>query len=162
MDELSRKELAELCRLSTRQIANLEREGMPHIARKNRKFYPPAAVVWYWERKVEEAREKSRRDAEAGPDRSARARKLEADARLAEITVAKLEGDLIPIDMHETRLGAILDGLRARIVSAPGVWAPRIVGVKSVRAAVRRLKPLSHELLDSLASLAAEIDDNAA
>jgi phage terminase Nu1 subunit (DNA packaging protein) len=53
---LSQKELATLIGLTSRQVRNLTDAGMPSETEGNRRFYGPAAVVWYVEFKVAEER----------------------------------------------------------------------------------------------------------
>ena len=154
---LTQKELAEVLPVKARQIRNLVKEGLPQEELGARTLYPLAECVrWYID-----YRERVR-DGDRSELGEIKARKLTAQARLAEMEVAKADGELIPLVMHEERLGAILDRLRSKILAVPGSWSPRIVGVKGVREGVKRLKPLVSALLEALADTADELEDDAA
>ena len=65
----------------------------------------------------------------------ARARKMAAEAELAELTLARERGRLIPIETHGERLARILERVRARLVALPGSLAPRLVGIETAAEA---------------------------
>jgi phage terminase Nu1 subunit (DNA packaging protein) len=154
MKEVSQEGLAEIIGLSTRQIRNLEKDGIPHRAEGMRKFYPiPAAVQWYMKRKQDEAM------ASLGEIdyHEARARREQARARMAEIEVAKAEGRLVERDVvHAVYGGKVLDVLRAGILNVPGRWASQVVGLESPREAEAILKRVSAELLEEFAGPVAD------
>jgi hypothetical protein len=83
-----------------------------------------------------------------------RTRKLQAEARLAELTLAEREGQLAPVaDMDaavEQLAGAVRDevrGLRAR-------FAARMVGLETVAEAARELDAMAVQILASLVTKA--------
>lgn len=84
--------LAALLGVSQRQVANLAREGMPH----NGELYPVAECIQWYIR---------RRSAEGKPadERTARARKINAEAEVAELDLFERRGELIPREVHRTR-----------------------------------------------------------
>jgi hypothetical protein len=84
------------------------------------------------------------------PKERAQLRKLEAEARRVELQVRVEEGSLVPVAVHLSRLRTILERLRARLSAAPGGWAPRLVGLKSVPAALTVVRELVNELLTAL------------
>jgi phage terminase Nu1 subunit (DNA packaging protein) len=149
-DEISQTELARTLGLSTQQIRNLEREGMPHRAEGRRKLYPrPGAVQWYVRRKQEEATAA----VEPTDYSAARARRELARARLAEIEVAKEEGKLIPQEVVEEIYGTrLLDVVRSGILNMPGRWGAQVVGLSSPREGEALLKRVAAELLEELSS----------
>ncbi|MCK9494144.1 MAG: helix-hairpin-helix domain-containing protein [Dehalococcoidia bacterium] len=158
--EVSQVELARTIGLTTRQIRNLELEGMPHRADGARKYYPvPGALDWYIRRKEEAARA----EFDFGDFERARARHEAARARLAEIQVAKEEGQLIPVEVVESVYGErMLDVLRSGILNMPGRWGAQIVGLDSPRQGEAALKRIGAELLEAFSGAAAaeiEADD---
>ncbi|MEA3245553.1 MAG: hypothetical protein U9Q74_05300 [Gemmatimonadota bacterium] len=84
--------LAALLGVSQRQVANLAREGMPHHG----ELYPVAACVQWYIR---------RRSAEGKPadERTARARKINAEAEVAELNLLERRAELIPRAVHLAR-----------------------------------------------------------
>lgn len=159
MTEVTQKELARILGLSTRQIRNLELEGLPHRADGNRKLYPiPAAVDWYIRRREEQARA----EFQTTDYDQARARYEMARARLAEIEVAKEEGKLIPVEVVEEIYGTkMLDPLRSAILNMPGRWGAQVVGFESPREGEAALKRIATELLELFSGqAAAEIESD--
>lgn len=153
---LTQQELAEVLPITSRQIRNLVKEGMPQETLGARTLYPLAACVrWYI----------AHREAIASGQRTnrseAQARKTEAQARLAELEVEEAEGRLIPLALHQDRLAAILDRLRAKILAIPGTWPPRLIRARTVAEMMRSLKPLVHELIEALAATADDVEDAA-
>lgn len=65
----------------------------------------------------------------------ARARKMAAEASLAELELARERGQLIPIELHGSRLARILERIRSRLVALPGSLAPRLVGLDAASEA---------------------------
>lgn len=148
--EVSQTELAEFLGLTTRQIRNLDAEGLPHRAEGNRKFYPiPEAVEWYYQGKgqptaIEEAER----------------RKAVADARMSELKVAQLEGKLVPVELHERRVVALLDRIRAPLLNIPGNHAPAVEAARTPAEAQSVLERIRDETMYSLVALAEEIEDD--
>lgn len=158
--EVSQSEFARTVGLTTRQIRNLELEGLPHRAEGARKYYSiPEAVEWYIRRKEDAARA----EFDFGDYERARARHEAARARLAEIQVAKEEGQLIPVEVVETIYGErMLDVLRSGILNMPGRWGAQVVGLESPREGEALLKRIAAELLEEFSGAAAadlEADD---
>lgn len=157
-DELvvGQTELAAQFRVSRRTIIDWETKGLRRARVGTQARYNLAeAIAW----RVEQARG-------TGPDAKEAAvlRRLEADARRVELEVQQVEGQLIPLALHTSRLAGILDRLRARLSAAPGAWAPQLVGLKSVPDALKRARELVNELLAALNAAAEEIipdDDDA-
>lgn len=152
--EVSQAELSRILPLTTRQIHNLEREGMPHRAEGRRKFYPlPGAVDWY----VRYRERLARSEMESTDYEEARARREAARARLAEMEVAREEGRLIPHDVVEEIFGQqMLGSLRAAIRNMPGRWGAQITGLKSPREGEAALRQIADEMLEHLSGPVAD------
>ncbi len=150
---VTQTELAALLGLSTRQIRNLEAEGIPFRSDGRRKEYPvPDAIRWYVGRKQEEAE----RAVERTDYEEALARKTLAEARRAELQLAELEGSLIPRALAEQMLGRVLERIRSRLTAIPGVYSTQLAGL-SPRALVQPLRRMVQEVLGDLSGSADEI-----
>lgn len=128
-------------------------EGFP----RDRTAKPPNQVVWpeanhwyieYRERLVRERQKPTSID-------ESRAAKLEAEARIAQMEAARVEGALIRLEDHEAALAGLLEVLRSGLTAAPGTWAPRLVGCRTIAEASTRLEELTVELV---VGLEAEVD----
>ncbi|NUO63467.1 MAG: hypothetical protein HOQ34_07850 [Gemmatimonadaceae bacterium] len=159
MESLNQQDFAAAIGLSTRQIRNLEEAGCPVRVKGDRKTYPwPKALHWYIAYKVERA------EAAAKPldFEAARARKMEADANLAEIEVAKAQAALVPTETVDSIVGELGDRLRAVIVNIPGNYGLKLeeLGVDP-KAAEAVLTTISEEITRALRAVADELDDEA-
>lgn len=81
------------------------------------------------------------------------ARQLEAEARLAELRVARAEGLVVELEEHVAWLAALLEDLRRVLVVVPGSWASYLVGLRTQRQAISRAGNLVDELLDAVPGL---------
>lgn len=145
----TRHELAALIGVDVRTIKNLVDDGMPKLARG--KYDLGVCVKWYIERSVELARAgKGLNDLDL-----ARQRKTVAEARMAELELEQLEGNLIPLDLHEQRV----EGLSARLASQCKGLDRFIAGVQRATSAVDA-KAVVDDISDTLlAALRAVADD---
>src|SRR5688500_10594066 len=102
-DVVSRDFLAKLFSCDVRTIKNCVDEGMPKEARG--KFRLSTCVPWFVERERERARgARGLNDLDL-----ARQRKTVAEARLAELELAKAEAAVIPTELHGQRLADRLE-----------------------------------------------------
>lgn len=147
----TRHELAALIGVDVRTIKNLVDDGMPKEARG--KYDLGVCVKWYIERCVELARAgKGLNDLDL-----ARQRKTIAEARMAELELEQLEGNLIPLEMHEHRVEGIAGRLAAQCKGldrfiADVQRATTIVDAKEV------VDKVSDALLASLRAVADDLD----
>lgn len=130
---LTQREVAALCNLSTRQVRNLEEQGLPFRSEQGRKVYGPDAVVWYWEQKLAEV--EGERD--ETPIEAARRREVEARAALKEMEVGERSRELMPrdeaLDRLEEALLLVDTTLRGQPRKLAADWARRL-GVKEAQA----------------------------
>ena len=136
MKTASQTELSAIIGLSTRQIRNLEREGLPCSMERKRKAYPlPEAVVWWKDREVARALEPySHTDLE-----EERRRWMSAKAGKAEIELSNLRGELIPLDEVSGLLRESLEVTAATLKSAPALTAPFLAKAASITTRSARL-----------------------
>ena len=152
--DLSQRELAEAFGLTTRQVRNWEKDGLPHQAEGNRKLYPlREAIAWFRDREVAAALK--------GVDTSAmdeaKLRKLLADAESKELDLAVKRGDLVPLDEVGGLVRESLDAVDSVLRHAPSRFAPALAKtatvqlkearrilrdvIESVRGAIRETEP---------------------
>lgn len=155
---LTQKELADRLGLTARQVHNLTEQGMPRVTKAGKAAYPwPEAMRWYIAQKVEaEVRKQQPSDLEA-----VKLAKLQAETKLAQIEAARAEGEVVPLEVHEAQLGAILDRLRAKMLAIPGKWAPALVGCRTIADALARLEPAVAEAMQTLADTGDELEADA-
>lgn len=150
---LTQQAIAELLDLDTRQIRNLQKQGLPMRRVKGAPRYPwPAGLQWYLAHKVELATKR------AGPKalEEATLRKLEAQARLHEIDVEKAEGTLVTLDYAQAQLEAVLQRVRAKLLNFASRNAPQFVGIRGTAEAQAKL----HEAIVDVMSALAEIGED--
>ena len=131
---VNQTELASILGVSTRQIRNLERAGLPCSIAGKRKAYPiPAAVQWWRDREVARALEPySTTDLE-----KERARWLAARTGKAELELANLRGELVPMDEVAGMLREAMETLDSVLRGSPSRFAPALAlaaGLSTKRA----------------------------
>src|SRR5688572_20544469 len=134
-DEVPKKTFAEWVNLTTRQITNLQEEGLPVIVKGTRVFVQwPAGLHWYHQRLKEERN--------AGTEEKAKltTRRLELEVAMAELELAKEQGNVVALDYMEEQLAAPLERLRAKLLNAPGKYAPSLVGLRTIAESQVRLE----------------------
>ncbi len=109
-------------------------------------------VPWY----IREVRKQISHE-ESDLDR-ARLEKERLEVRRRQLEVAKAEGELIDIGDHRTVVGKIADAFRAALLSVPGSWGPRMVGITSPAEGTEAMRTCSEELLRDMASVADSIE----
>jgi hypothetical protein len=119
-DFLNQIQVADLLGVSDRQVRNLEAKGLPWDETSGEKLYPKRACqAWYVRFKQEEALSRVERNTDADLSDAER-RKAMAEARLAEIKVAREEGSVIPLDVHVSVVGELCDRLMAACTGVRG------------------------------------------
>jgi phage terminase Nu1 subunit (DNA packaging protein) len=158
---LSRAEIADRLDLSERRITQLVRtHDFPRrVSGRSVTFPWPRCLHWYVQFKQEEA---LKRAAPAEPKNleEAEKRKAIADAEIAEFRLAKMRGEVVPLDLYRAELRRVLDRVRARFVSVPGEYAPRLIGLAEMPAAVAVLRDLVTSVLGEMQGAGAEPMDD--
>jgi hypothetical protein len=96
------------------------------------------------------------REQDREPDRAkAEARRAEAEASLAELKLARLRGELVPVNEVGVELGRVFASVRARLLAIPPKLAPIISPEDPAKA--RTL--LDATVLEALAELRAQGDE---
>lgn len=150
-DLVDRDFLASLFGVDVRTIKNLVDEGMPKAARG--KYSLSKCVPWYLQREREAARgAKGLNDLDL-----AKQRKTVAEARMAEIALAKEEATSLPTEIHVRRLRERLETV-AGSVKAIGRYQPDVKAAVTDVAADQLLERMADEILAELFDLSDEIE----
>ena len=133
---VSTRALASILGVTDRHVRDLaQKEVLPRAGRGK---YPLVAAVRAYCGHVRTLRASAQAtDAED----ALRVRKLEAQTREAEIDLAVREGNLVTLKDHVDTVAEVLTLTRNRMLNMPGWLAPQVVGLDSVREAMRVLKP---------------------
>ena len=155
MADLNQKEAAERIGKSASWVRELTKRGVLH--RNSDGKYDSDRLESEYEafKQVDE----EKRDRGFGDERYevARARKVAAQARLAELEVLVREGELISIGAHRAVCDKMIELFRASLLAVPGSWGPRVVGIKSPAEGKEAMRICSEELLRDLASASGQI-----
>lgn len=100
------------------------------------------------------------RGREERPDVAAeQARKLRADADLAELKVREMRGELVPVSKVERDMERLCAMVRSRVLSVRGRWAPKVMRLETMAEATSTLDALAADVLDALRAGADELDE---
>jgi phage terminase Nu1 subunit (DNA packaging protein) len=125
-----RVDAAKLCDIhgvDRKTVTNWLNEKPPcpsRIKKRKREFDTVEVGRWLEARAVEKSGGK--KQASTATFNDARARKMDLDARLAELELLKAEGQLIPIDMYEREMSAVLERVRGVINVIPSKYLSTI------------------------------------
>lgn len=89
----------------------------------------------------------------------ARARKMDLDARLAEVELLKAEGQLIPIDMYEREMSAVFERIKNVLTAIPSKFLSRIQVTRTDLEAQAVGEEIRDELLLALQGAGDEPDE---
>jgi phage terminase Nu1 subunit (DNA packaging protein) len=111
--------VARLLGVTQQHVTLLAREGMP---RDGEWFDPAVCVQWYIRYRASSV-DKDPDDQSVEKEHVSRARKLAAEASIAELNLEERRGKLIPLDVHEERV----EDFAARVFAAlTGQLAPQL------------------------------------
>jgi phage terminase Nu1 subunit (DNA packaging protein) len=157
---LSLTQMADVLNITTRQVRNLVKKGLPVDDEEAgaRRYPKRACQKWYIEFKEAAALARIERVAD-GDKEEADLRRAVADAKLAEIKVAKEEGKLIPVEQHEAVVAEIADRMTAVCLQVRGEYELDLerVGVPAAEGE-RILDRISEGLLRALRDAGTEME----
>ncbi len=138
--------LAKLFRVDVRTIQRWTKAGMPREgASRSSKYDLPQCIAW--------RREEDRKEAEdlrhPKTFEEARARKMAAEAELAELDVMERRGELGTVEEMDEVITTGFGRMRAYGLGAPSRHARDFVGLKTVTAARNAVRHLITELFDA-------------
>jgi len=88
----------------------------------------------------------------------AQARKMAAEAALAEIKLAKLRGEVVSVRDTEKTWSAFVGNFRAKVMTLPQRLAPVLAGQRDERVITKLLQDEFHQALDELSRTAIDAD----
>lgn len=155
---VNQKHMAKVLGLTTRQIRNLDEDGMPStvISSGERIYDLTVTVPWYLARKLEHARNDSDELDQAKLERA------QLDVRLRQIDVAKAEGSAIDIEHHDEVVEELVRAFRLSVLALPGTWGPRIVGITDPAQGTEAMRRCADDLLRAMQSKAGDLELEAA
>ena len=139
--DLNTTQLAKVWRKTPNTLRAWTKEGMPRAANG---LYNLADCLAWWEARTHE---KATAVTPPSDEAEARARKLSAEAELAEYKVAEVRGQMVTTEDAGKEIEGRVGQMRAEIISVPGRWAPEVVGLATAREAQARLDDLVRDLL---------------
>lgn len=159
--------IGEMCkyfRKDRRTITNWVNENPPCpsvVVKRSRTFEPGDVLAWF-EARAERRGQVAGEKTQPASFEAAKLRKLEAEAREAEMRVAKMIDSVIPVEAHEAVIIEICDQLRAVLLNVPGTYSVELerLGVSAVDAE-RILEAIMVELTHALRRVADAIETQA-
>lgn len=145
---VGRQFLADLLGFDVRTVKNLVDEGMPKAGRG--RFALSRCVQWYLERE----RERSRAGKGLNDLDLARQRKTSAEARLAELELARVEGSQVPDEVLVERISAVAESIRAVLNAVPSKYLGPIQATRTAMEAQAVGERIRDETLAALEQLA--------
>lgn len=140
--QLTTKDVASLCRVTPRTVANWVKEGLPVARVGGRNTYTGHEVLeWYVARRVAERSEGGALDYTRE-----RARLTYHQANIAELEAEQKRGHLWPLEVVRLMLSSIIGRARSRLLQIPG----------KMRNRRPEFEPASNELLEELVREALE------
>lgn len=159
--KLTKAEVADRFGESSKQIERYVAEGIPcEGSGHHRLFLWPECRNWRDERLKRLERERIQRDQPLDFEK-ARSRKMDAEAREAELRVERMLGTVVPLEEVERVIGALCDRLLPILQNLPSNYALRLeeLGVE-VKQAEMVLESIATELTVALRASADELTDD--
>lgn len=162
-EELTKTALAARFGVEVRTITNWMQAGMPHRMRSGRPLF-----VWHecyaWREQA--IREDGRAKRESGDDeerqkelRELKLRRERAATEREELALAELRKVLVPVSFMEREFERLAQALRARLLSIPSAWAPRLGACTTTPERQLLLSELVNELLPLLGDAVGDPED---
>jgi phage terminase Nu1 subunit (DNA packaging protein) len=147
--KLTAKQLAEFYGVEDRTVTNWVNSDPPCPSFKEGKFrFFDSASVAVW--KDQKAVSAALRSSEPVDFEKAKARKMTADAALAELELARVRGEQIPVDAVRENMRDIASRVRAQLLAIPGRYAVRTVGLSTLPESTRVWDVAMRDVLNEL------------
>jgi phage terminase Nu1 subunit (DNA packaging protein) len=155
LHRMKQVEVAEVLGVSSRQVHNLVKEGMPRHAENGKTYYDaPECVAWYLARKVAEAES----NAEPTSEWESKARLDSLRADLLDIELQRARGQVMPVEYAVSQLEGIGARLRTKMQILPTKWAPGLVGAQTIPEMATRLEVAVQDAMKALVTVADDLD----
>ena len=82
-----------------------------------------------------------------------------AKRRQQEMLLAKARGELVLKELVQQQAAYLLITLRQEILAAPGAWAPKLTGMKTVEQMAEALRGLTRDWLERVADMPTRVSD---
>jgi len=135
--------------LSEAAFTRLQQQGLPQKGDGRRARYEwPRIQRWYMDWKFEQGRQSVRPE----DYEDAKARKMMAEAELAELDLAIKRRELMTVEEGQKALGEAFDRIAAQLKAAPTRHAHDLVGIQTLPEAEARFKRITAQMMTELAS----------
>lgn len=144
--DVSMSEAADMLAMTVQGVGQWAEKAPPDLVRlkRGRRYLVwPGFMIWYRQR-LQTTREKPTSFDDA------KARKMAADAELAELELARVRGEQVPVAEFRERVRDIATRIRAQLLAAPGRYSARVVGMTSLPAAQGALDAIVRDVLNEL------------
>lgn len=153
---VNQKELAERLGISAKWVRDLEKKGLPKDGEGHGATYPwPEAREWY----NDHIRALERKKEPEDDLKKLRLRKMQAEVAAAELSNAEAEGRVVPFEIHEQRVGAVFDRLRAIIMTIPSKYLGAMQRARTPLEASTVGEQIRDDLLRAFRGTAEELDE---
>jgi phage terminase Nu1 subunit (DNA packaging protein) len=158
---LNRDELAARFAVEVRTITNWVKEGMPQRSRSGKPAYS-WQDCYTWREKAIREDARATRHAAGDEDRAKemaelKLRQLRTETEQAELELAERRRELVTIDFMAEEFERITNALRARLMSIPSSWEPRLAAARTpvdrqiiLRDLVNEMMPLLEQAVDEV------------
>jgi len=144
---MTREEARETLAVSKRTFERLVSKGLPRKGEGRRERFPwPEIQRWA----VDQARQEGRESVRPQDYEDAKARKMMAEAEIAEYDLALRRHEIMPVADGEKAIGEAFDRVRGQLLSLPKRVAHELVGIQTNAEASARLTQAVSELMADL------------
>lgn len=152
---ISVADVARLFGVETRTVTSWQAAGAPHRKRSGRVWFQAPEII-QWRRTQDRLDSRPPGDIDEAKER---ARKMRADADLAEQKLKVQSGDLVPAADVQQAMERRDYATRARVLGIRGKFAPRVIGLGTMAEATVALDAIVSDILSSLRESADDLDD---
>ena len=146
----------------TETLRQWRKDGCPHQMRGNRPFYHPRKVrLWLEERAEKRGRASIDRPLAKLDKDDEQARKLAAEATIAEMRLAALQKEMIPAQRFESEFERLVGGFAAVSKGQLQRFERDIVSASTPADARRLIERIQDALMAGMQTFADELDDEA-
>jgi len=144
-EEISMREAAKRLGMTEAGLGQwAAKTGAPVALTKGRRFAVwPAFPIWY-RQQLQSSREKP-----LGFE-DARARKMQAEAELAELDLETRRGQVVALDLYRDEVRGLVRTIRAQLLAVPGRYAPRTAGKTTLPESQRAWDAAVRDILNDL------------
>lgn len=152
-------ELAAALRKTTRTLRNWRSDGMPTRLVSGQPRFDLADVLAWREDRIRDEAARSAAAPEAGHDKDAEmARKLAAEASIAELKLEQLRADVVPVQQYRDELERVVGGFAAVAMGRLQRFERDIVAATTPAAARKLVERIQDALMEGAQEFADELE----